>query len=84
MTNMCTTLSPMTTVEEIDTDDEDMEIYGFIVNTQLDVYANFGKASSFSTPGLAYSDSGADSCTLGKHAHITSYTGRHANLNRTL
>ena len=78
--NMCTQLNNLTTVDELDTDDEDMEIYGLIVNTQLNVYANFGKASSFTNTSLAYSDSGADSCILGKYAFITSYTRRHANL----
>ena len=77
---MCTTLSQLTTVDELDTDDEDMETYGLMVHTQLNVYANFGKASSFTKAGLAYFDSGADSCILGKDAFMTSYAGRHANL----
>ncbi len=89
MNVLCDTIgSSMNFDDDYDTDDEEFHMQ--MVQHALDpdddnaevpitVHANF----EYTTTGrknYAISDSGADSCCLGKHCHPVSYTGRHAVL----
>ena len=47
---------------------------------QVRAHLEYGKQSWYPNKVYAIADGGADSCIVGKHAHILSYTGRYANL----
>ena len=73
---------------DYDTDDDAIRMQ-FMVNKSTEIdhetmecRAHLEWASVWDDPSkvFAISDGGADSCVLGKHAYVESYTGRYANL----
>ena len=92
MTVMCDTLmNEMNLDDDMDTDDEEIRVANMQTcvttddnqHTQhqepLTVHAHF-EYTTRATKNYAISDSGADSCCLGKHCHPVAYTGRYAIL----
>jgi hypothetical protein len=92
MTALCETFDTgMELDDDDDTDDDEIVSHMFtacttvqidkhsIHATPLTVHAHFEYTAS-TTKNYAISDSGADSCCLGKHCHPVSYTGRYAVL----
>ena len=71
-----------------ETDDEDLISQLFVghLSTVVDdvddieVRAHFEYAEAYADKIYAISDGGADSCVLGKHAHVIHHTGRTATL----
>jgi len=77
-------------VDSYDTDDDDCMRYMYMCNTitappgyddvtPMVIHAHL-EYSMLGDKHYAISDSGADSSILGMHAHVVSYTGRHAYL----
>jgi hypothetical protein len=64
---------------EID-DDDFLDRRVFAIDTSNDEPATPNNHTRPATRNYAFSDSGADSCSLGKHCHPVSYTGRHVVL----
>ena len=66
--------------------EDDEALHGFMARTErdedLEIRAHFEYAELYkdSPKIFAISDGGADSCVLGKHAHVIHETGRHATL----
>ena len=89
--NLVNSLGDMDIGDGNDIDDDAMQSHAFMVKARvfmgpvsdvLDVSAHFDSCNTdlFNNSVYAISDGGADSCILGKHAHVLSYTGRYANL----
>ena len=47
---------------------------------KIRAHLEYGKQSWYPNKIYAIADGGADSCIVGKHAKVLSYTGRYANL----
>ena len=90
--NLCNQLADMAVDHDYDTDEDDIELFKFMAATtssdeydmkdSLEIRAHFEYATLFDDPKKVYaiSDGGADSCVLGKHAHVIHETGRYATL----
>ena len=85
---MANTVSQGSVGEESEEEDseDDEALHGFMARTErdkdLEIRAHFEYAELYKDSPKIYaiSDGGADSCVLGKHAHVIHETGRYATL----